>query len=405
MLKKIAEKTLQIEPLLIEIRRHLHKNPELSCEEFQTADYIYTKLKEYGIEAEKIKTNSGPAVIAHLHNDKNTETIAFRADMDALPVIDKKMVSYKSQNLGVTHACGHDFNTTVVLGTAIILAGLKEQLDVNIKFIFQPSEEKAEGGSLALIKQNVMDNVNAIWTIHAAPHIPAGQIGIGKGAISSATDSFYIQVKGKGGHSARPHEAIDAIFIANTILSEIYAGIPRNFDPISPIVLSIGKINGGTAPNIISETCEIEGTSRTFDLNIRDQIQTLIKNKAYIIAKSYNADINIKWQFGPPPIINDKILAQLVKETALNLLGKENVHKIKKPSMGAEDFSRYLSYAPGVLIRVGTGGTQASYPLHSPYFDIDEKAIGIAVNLLCGTCINFQENKCSSRDYIENFVV
>lgn len=405
MLDKIVNKTEELEHLLVSIRRYLHQNPELSSREVNTANYIHKKLFEAGLESGIIETKEGPAVIGYLKVDDTKETIAFRADMDALPVMDSKIKTYSSRTQGVMHACGHDFNMTCILGTALVLASIKQELDVNVKFIFQPSEESSVGGSEALIQERVMDGVNAIWTLHALPSLPAGKIGIRYGPITSATDTFNISVKGKGGHSARPNRAVDAIFVANQVINCLYSSIPRSIDPLNPFVISIGRIHAGTAANIIAETCEMEGTARTFDPDIRERLHDLIKQRAYTIAQAYDARVDIKWELGPPPVINDRVLTYLTQQTAHNLIGEESVVKIQKPSMGAEDFSRYLKFAPGMLVRVGTGGEDSSYPLHSSLFDVDEKAILIAVKLLSGICVNFQKNICESRDYIKSFSV
>ncbi len=405
MLEKIVEKTDNLENLLINIRRYLHQNPELSSRENNTANYIHKMLFEAGLESGIVQTPVGPAAIGYLKVDESKETIAFRADMDALPVTDSKVKAYSSKNHGVMHACGHDFNMTCILGTALVLAAVKEQLDVNVKFIFQPAEESPEGGSEALIKERVMDGVDVIWTIHALPTLPAGKIGIRYGPITSATDAFTITVNGKAGHSARPNRAVDAIFAANQIINSLYSSLPRSIDPLNPFVISIGKIHAGTAANIIADHCEMEGTARTFDLETREKMYELIKQRAYTIAQAYGARVDVKWSLGPPPVINDRVLTYLTQTTASMLIGEENVIKIQKPSMGAEDFSRYLKFAPGMLVRIGTGGEESSYPLHSSLFDVDEKAIVIAVKLLAGTCVNFQKNICESRDYIKSFSI
>lgn len=404
MLEKIIEKTDQKENLLVNIRRYLHQNPELSSREVNTANYIHKKLFEAGLESNIIETSVGPAVVGYLRVDDSKDTLAFRADMDALPLTDTKIKTYSSKTAGVMHACGHDFNMTCILGAALVLAEFKEHLDINVKFIFQPAEESVEGGSEALIQEKVMDGVNAIWTIHALPSIPAGKIGIRYGPITSATDTFKINVTGKAGHSARPNRAIDSIYVANQIINSLYSSIPRSIDPLNPFVISIGKINAGTAANIIAETCQMEGTARTFNPDTREKLHDLIKKRSYTIAQAYEARVDTSWSYGPPPVINDRVLTYLTQTTASSIIGEENVVKIQKPSMGAEDFSRYLKYAPGMLVRIGTGGEESSFPLHSSLFDIDENAIFIGVKLLAGICINFQENICESRDYIKTFI-
>lgn len=387
MIDKIIKKAEQLEEILINTRRYLHQNPELSCQEHNTAKFIHTKLIEAGIESKILQTEAGPAVIGLINAGTDKKTVAFRADMDALPLCEGKGKDYCSKNSGVMHACGHDFNMTSVLGTAFVLAAVREELDINAKFIFQPSEEKCNG-ALALVKQNVMDNVNAIFSVHADPSIYVGKIGIGSGVMASATDFFKIVVKGRGGHSARPHESVDAVFVANNIISYLYSGLLRNFDPLEPLVISVGEIHAGSAPNIIAEICEIKGTARTFNRQIRKNMQDLINKKSAEIAGIYGAEVEIGWEFGALPVVNNEILAKLAYETAVNIQGEENIIKLVKPSTGADDFSRYLEFSPGMLIRIGTGGENCCYPLHSCLFDIDEKSIIMAVKLLSAICIN-----------------
>jgi amidohydrolase len=405
MLEKIFKKTEQLEEELIKIRRHFHQNPELSCQEYKTADFIYKKLLEAGIEANLINTESGPAVIAQIISDKNTKTIAFRADMDALPLCDGIDKNYCSKNNGVAHACGHDFNMTSILGTAFVLASIKEELKCNVKFIFQPSEEKSEGGAAALVKKDIMRDVDAIFAVHAFPSLPAGQIGLKSGVLTAAADFFNITIKGKGGHCARPQEAADSILAANNVLNYLYGGLSRNIDPMEPFVVSIGEIHAGNAPNIIAETCQITGTTRTFSKEVRKQIQELISSKSQEIAGVYNTEAEIKWDFGSPSVINNDELALLVEKTAAEFISKENIVKLPQPGMGAEDFSRYLDFAKGMLIRIGTGGENCSYPLHNCLFDIDESAIRMTVKLLSAICVNYQNNIHLMNKDADEFVV
>lgn len=405
MIEKIKQKVKELESYIIDIRRHLHQNPELSGQEFNTAEYIYEKLKQAGLQAEIINTPDCLGVVGNLIVNPEKETIAFRADMDALPLMDKKEKIYSSKNPGVMHACGHDFNMTSVLGTAFVLAGLKNELDVNIRFIFQSSEETPEGGAAALIKAGVMKGVSSIFTVHALPSLQSGKIGIRYGATTAAIDAFNLIVHGKGGHSARPHQAVDAIYVASQIINSLYLSVQRSFDPLSPVVFSVGKIHGGTAPNIIAEKCEIEGTVRTFSHLIRDELQNLIRKKAFSVAKSYDASVEVNWHYGSPAVINDKCLFELTKDSAKNIIGSENIYEIENPSMGAEDFSRFLTHAPGMLIRVGTGGEECDYPLHNSMFDIDESSFAVSVSLLSAIAVNFQNNVCDSREYIKNIVV
>ena len=389
MLKLIEAKVKELEPLLINIRRYLHQNPELSGKEYNTTNFINNKLTEAGIHSEIITTDAGPAVIAYIGNDKSKKTIALRADIDALPLTEKEKLPYCSKVDGVMHACGHDFNMTSVLGAGFILASFIDKLEVNIKLIFQPSEETAQGGARAVVKTGVLQDTDAIFTVHALPGIDAGKIGIKSGIITAAIDMFKISTKGSGGHSARPHLATDAIFITNQVLNILYSDITRHFDPIIPVVLSIGSIKGGSAPNIISDSCEIEGTVRTFDENLRTNLKDLIYKRVEETTKMYGATSEIYWHSGPSSVNNDISLSKLTEKSANEILGAENVVIMQEPSMGAEDFSQYLDNIPGMLIRIGTGGENCCHPLHSCQFKINENAIGVAVKVLTATVLNY----------------
>ncbi|MEW5819150.1 MAG: amidohydrolase [Cyanobacteriota bacterium] len=390
---------------LIEIRRHLHQYPDLSGNEYNTAKFLLKHLDELDVEAKLLDTEAGPGVIAIMKGKEDSPVVAFRADMDALPLMDKKLCSYASKIPGVMHACGHDFNMTCVLGLAKVLNKVKNELEGSVKFIFQPSEESNKGGATHILKSGIMESVDAIWAIHAFPDLPAGSVGIRYGAITSATDAFKLSVKGVSGHSARPHLAVDSIFVASQIINGLYSIIYRKFDPRQPIVISLGTINGGTAPNIVASQVELSGTVRMFDQQIRSQVPEIVSEVSRGIAASYGAKCDVDWHFGPPPVINDQELAKLTQFCAENLLGEDGVAIINRPSMGAEDFSRFLWYAPGMLLRIGTGGEEdVSYPLHSSMFDINEEAIAHSVKLLANVTFSYFELKKTQEEIkrIEN---
>ncbi len=382
MLEKIKEKITSIEQYLIDVRRYLHQHPELSGKEVNTANYIYKNLTDAGIDTEIIKTDTGPAVVAYLRTTNSNDFIAFRADTDALPINDKKNKPYKSQCPGIMHACGHDFHTTSVLGTALVLAAFKNDLKQNIKFIFQPAEEIPQSGASSLVKKGIIDDIRAIWTIHSYPSLKAGEISINSGYINASIDTFKIEVIGKGGHSSTPHLTKDPIFISNQILTCLYSEIPRYVDPLTPTVVSIGKFKAGTAPNVIPESAFMEGNLRTFDENNRQKIKSLIGKKMQNIANSFDVQINIIWYSSQNAVFNNDFLADITLNSAHSFMEAEQIHTKIPPSMGAEDFSRYLDYSAGMLIRIGTGGKNCSYPLHSCRFDINEDAIKTAVTLL-----------------------
>lgn len=388
MIQEIKNLTSSIESEIINIRRHLHQNPELSGEEFKTAEFISSILSKYQIKHELIILEAGPVVIAEIINSENNKTVGFRADMDALPLVEGLDKPYCSKNPGVMHACGHDFNVSSVLGTAIILNKLKNKINLNFKFFFQPKEEKEESGAKAIVKANLNKNLDAIWAIHAYPCLEAGKIGIRYGVMTSSADNFEIEVKGKGGHAARPHLAIDSILILNKIINDFYLEIPRKFDSVKSVLFTVCQISGGTAPNIIAEYSSCIGTIRTFDQSIRKELINFITKRSIELAALYGATANVNWKNGPPSVINDQELTKITENAAIDLLGKDNTILLNEPSMGSEDFSLFLEDTPGMFIRIGTGGNNCHYPLHTCYFDINEKSIPIAINLLCyiATC-------------------
>ena len=391
--EKIKNKIAEIEPFLIEVRRYLHQNPELSGHENNTANFILGKLREIGIESEILSTEAGPAVLGLIKINNESDTIAFRADMDALPLCEQSEKSYCSKSPGIMHACGHDLHITTVIGTAYVLANIAKELNLNIKFIFQPSEETINGGAEALIKKGIMQDVKAIFTIHAMPDLKVGKIGIKFGPSTASIDSFKVRVLGKGGHSARPHLAKDTILSACQMINMLYSDLLRQFDPVQPVVLSIGRINGGTAPNIISEKCEFEGTLRTFSPRIRKIIPEIMQDKLENLALSLGVNVDFQWSSGAPSVINDENLVILTEKSTLNLYGDGSVERFTEPSMGAEDFSRYLEHSPGILIRVGTGSEKCCQPLHTCRFDIDEKAISYGVGVLSYVAYNYSIQK------------
>lgn len=383
MLEKFNQFVNSIESELIETRRHLHQYPELSGQEHETAKFVAKQLDNLPIGYKIVETEAGPGVIATLKGKKDSPMIAFRADMDGLPMNDKKLCSYSSKHQGAMHACGHDFNMTSLIGLARTLSQYKDDLEGSVRFIFQPSEENAsKSGATYIVKLGVMDDVDAIWTIHALPDLPAGTIGVRHGAITSAVDIFKITVQGKEGHSSRPYNAIDAVYVASQVVNALYGYAYRQFDPRKSLAFAIGNIKGGSAPNIIAETVEMEGTARMFDEEIRRDLPDVVSRISRGVAQSYGADCLVEWFYGPPAVVNDHELARITQECATELLGEDNVINISMPSMGSEDFSKYLWKVPGMLVRVGCGGENSSYPLHNSLFDIDESIIASTVKLL-----------------------
>ncbi len=375
MLSRIKDLAKELAPRLIEIRRHIHSHPELSGEEYQTAAFVAGVLSSNGIHVEENVGKTG--VIGELKgNGSDKRILAIRTDMDALPIQESVPVDFASRNQGIMHACGHDIHTTVGLGAAMILSKLSQELPGNIRFIFQPAEEIAKGASW-MVADGAMNNVDDIFGVHVFPSIPAGSIGLRYGALTAAADDLEIIITGESGHGARPHEAIDAIWIAAQVVTTLQQSISRTQNPLRPVVLSIGKINGGRAPNIIADSVRLLGTVRSLHPETRANLPSWIENIVKNVCDSYGAKYQVNYRQGVPSVQNDFALTQILQSAAEEAWGSSCVQVLPEPSLGAEDFSVYLEKAPGSMFRLGVGfkDRQVNYPLHHPKFEVDESAI------------------------------
>lgn len=381
---KIKNTANALDGELIAIRRHLHAHPELSFEEVETAKYISNKLTEYGIEH---TTNVGGHGIVGLikGNNPTKKIIALRADMDALPIEEKNTTEYISQNKGVMHACGHDVHTTCLLGAAKILNELKDHFEGTIKLIFQPAEEKLPGGASIMIKDGVLENpkVETIFGQHVLPQLETGKVAFKAGIAMASCDEIYITVKGKGGHGAVPHLAIDPILIASHLVIALQSVVSRNANPTLPSVLSIGKFIANGATNIIPDEVRLEGTFRTFDEKWRTEAHEKIKTICTNIAASFGGTCDVLIDIGYPFLKNDEATTTNAFELAQQYLGKENVEEMPA-RMTAEDFSYYSQLVPACFYRLGTGNISKGItsPIHTPTFDVDENCLKIGSGLM-----------------------
>lgn len=354
-----------------EIRRSLHQWPELGFKEEKTAELISASLKKLGIKHQTGVVTTG--VVAKLNTDSNAPTVALRADMDALPITEETGLPFASQNPGVMHACGHDGHMAIVLGAAALLK--EDPPDGNVVFIFQPAEE-GEGGAKPMIEQGVLEGVNFIYGGHIEGHYHVGEIGIKTGVHTSHTDYFEIRVTGKGGHAARPHEAVDAVLIASQLVVNIQTIISREIDPVHPSVLTIGYARAGTVYNAIAEKAVLKGTIRTTDESVRTLIMERIRRMASAYAILHDADIKVVFREGYPPIINDDTACKYALHVSERLVGKDKTIAIPYPSLGGEDFAYYLQQVPGCFVRIGAARDgQELISSHSPKFDFDEEAL------------------------------
>lgn len=370
-IKNIAE---SLAPRLVEIRRHIHANPELSGQEYQTAAYIAGVLSSCGLSVQEAVGKTG--VKGELPGKGSDRRIlAIRADMDALPIQEKTDLDFASRKPGIMHACGHDVHATVGLGAAMVLSRLSEPLGGKIRFLFQPAEEIAQGASW-MIREGVMRDVSAVFGLHVFPSIPARSIGVRYGALTAAADDLEIFIQGESGHGARPHEAIDAIWIASQVITTLQQAISRTQNPLRPIVLTIGQISGGRAPNVIADQVRMAGTVRSLHPETHAHLPEWIEGLVTNVCSTYNAKCQVNYRRGVPSVQNDQFLTRLVEEAGLEAWGQDRVLILSEPSMGAEDFSLYLQQAPGTMFRLGVGSTNLlNPPLHHPEFLVDESAI------------------------------
>ena len=393
MLSQIKDIATKISPRLLEIRRHIHSHPELSGQEYQTAAFVAGVLSSTGLHAEEGIGKTG--VIGHLQgNGSSGKTLGIRTDMDALPIQERTGLDFASRNEGIMHACGHDVHTTVGLGTAMILSEIAHELPGNVRFLFQPAEEIAQGASW-MVQDGAMNDISAIFGVHVFPSIPGGSIGLRYGALTAAADELEIVIIGESGHGARPHEAIDAIWIASQVITTLQQAISRTQNPLRPVVLSIGQINGGRASNVIADRVHLLGTVRSLHPETRQQLPEWIEGIVGNVCKSYGAKYQVEFHKGVPSVQNDYAITQILQSAGEESWGSDRVQVLPEPSLGAEDFSVYLQHAPGSMFRLGVGfkDREINHPLHHPKFEVDESSIVTGVVTLAYAVYKYcQEN-------------
>lgn len=368
-----ALKTEALHPQLVALRRALHRIPELAFEEVRTAEMIISELKRLGIPYDYDGKGSG--VIGRIGNDRQAPTVALRADMDALPGTETTQLPFASEHPGCVHACGHDAHMTMVLGAATLLR--EAPPSGNVLLVFQPAEERG-GGSRVILKSGVLDGVRAIFGGHVTHHYAVGEIMIAPGVITAQSDRFLIKVRGRGGHGARPHEAIDAVVIAGMLITSIQTLVSREINPVHPSVVTIGRVEAGTAANVIAEEATLEGTIRSTLPEVREHLHNGLQRMCKAFGEVHNAKIELRTSEGYPPVVNSPRETELARRAVLATLGESGVAAMDYPSMGAEDFSFYLQKLPGCYVRFGARLRENEYiPLHSPAFDINEDVLKI----------------------------
>jgi amidohydrolase len=385
MKEKIQALARQYHADTIACRRHLHAHPELSFEEVETGKFVAAQLAALGVE--HTHGIAGNGVVALIKgNNPRKRTIALRADMDALPILEANEVPYKSQNEGIMHACGHDVHTSSLLGTLRILNELRSQFDGTIKCIFQPGEEKLPGGASLMIKAGVLENPrpSSIFGQHVHPPLHAGMIGLKSGIYMASADEIYVTIKGRGGHGAMPQDCIDPVIITAQIIVALQQVVSRYADPAVPTVLTFGKVNStGGATNIIPNEVKLEGTFRTMHEKWRAEAHKRMKRIAEGIAKGYGAACEFYIMKGYPVLLNHEELTKRTKNWAIEFLGKSNVVDLPL-RMTAEDFAYFSQAMPACFYRLGTGNPERGItsPIHTDTFDIEEAALETGMGLM-----------------------
>lgn len=369
---------------IIANRRHIHSNPEFSFEEYETLAFVQAKLRDIGVTDFEVKANTGlVALIKGKNPDK--KTIALRADMDALPIIEQNEVSYKSTKPGLMHACGHDVHTASLLGVAKILNEVKEDFEGTVKLLFQPGEELTPGGASLMIKDKALENPrpSGIFGQHVMPLIPVGKVGFRKGMYMASADELYITVKGKGGHAAMPETLIDPVLIASHMIVALQQIVSRNASPKTPSVLSFGRVEALGATNIIPYEVKIQGTFRTLDEQWRYKAHKHMINIAKGIVEGMGGEVDFEVRRGYPFLKNAEELTDRAHNAAIDYLGQENVVDLDI-WMAAEDFSYYTQEIDGCFYRLGTRNEAKGITsgVHTPTFDIDEDALEIGAGLM-----------------------
>jgi amidohydrolase len=375
---------------ILSLRRHLHRFPELSGEEHDTSKRVQEKLDERGIPFTTGYAETG--VLGVVEGGRPGKTVALRADMDALPIQEENDHDFVSQLDGVMHACGHDAHTAMLVGAGWLLEDARDELPGRVLLVFQPAEEASPtGGARRMMKEGVFGEhrPDIIFAQHVSPELPVGQVGVRRGAITGASDRFKVTIEGEGGHASKPHQTIDAVVVANQVINSLQTVVSRDVDPLRSAVLTVGKIRGGTRYNAIAQKVTLEGTIRTFSPDTKETVKERFHTIVRGVAESMEASARIKYMDGYPATVNTPEWAERVRKTAQGLLGEDATPEIE-PSLGGEDFGRFLLDYPGAYFRLGTAfpNEPEKRRLHDSRFDIDEAALGLGTELIAQLAVD-----------------
>jgi len=387
----LADRIRVVEERVAEHRRWLHAHPELSGQEKETAAYIAAALRKMGLQPRE--NVGGYGVVALIEGRKGGKCVALRADFDALSIQEETDLPFTSENPGISHACGHDVHTAMLLGAAEVLLGMKEEFAGTIKLIFQPSEENAaDSGAKRMIAAGVLEDppVDAIFAQHVSPNYPTGSIALNEGAMSASSDRFFITVKGKSSHGSAPESGVDAVAIGAQVITALQTIVARNISPLDSAVLTIGKVTAGSRYNIIAEECVMEGTCRTLNPQVQEQLPTRMEAIVKGIAESMGGAYEFKYIKGFIPTMNAPGEFALVRDTAQTLLGKDRVIIPEKSAMTGEDFSFFGKEVPAVFYWLGCQKADAPfYPLHNNRFAPDEAAMPKGMEVMIASALAY----------------
>jgi hippurate hydrolase len=369
---------------LVTLRRDIHAHPELAFNETRTADIVARELLSYGLEVQRGLAQTG--VVGFLRKGSSARSIGLRADMDALPLLEKNEFAHRSTHAGKMHACGHDGHTAMLLGAARYLAENKDSLDFDgtVYFIFQPAEE-SEGGAAVMVEEGLFERfpMDAVYGLHNWPGIPVGEMAVMPGPVMAGTCAFEIAVRGQGCHAAMPHQGADTLVAASQLVLALQTVVARNLHPCESAVLSVTQLHGGAAWNIIPDDAVLRGTIRTFKPEVQQSIERAVERLCGGIARAFDAQISVKFEHRYPPTVNSADEAALCSRVAGELLGPDKVRADELPSMGAEDFAYLLQKKPGCYVWLGNGVKSGSgtggYSLHNPHYDFNDEILGLGV--------------------------
>lgn len=392
MKKEIQDYLNKILPSLISLRRKIHEYPELSNEERKTSKLVYDVLEENGIKAEFIESNIG--VTALINGAQPGPTIAYRADIDALPMMEKTNLQFASKITNCMHACGHDIHTTVLLGTALIINKFKDLIKGNLRLIFQSGEETFTGANIA-VKKGVLKNpkVDYVIALHTWPDLPTGKIGLKKGPMMAASSNVNLKIKGKGGHAAHPDNCIDPVIVSSYILTAVQSIVSRNVAPEDSAVITFGSLTSGSTSNIIPDYATAKGTVRTLDSKTDKVVKQRLINLVEAQARGFGALAEVDYYKICGPIINDPYFVDLLEKFSDLSIGRDNIVWLDKPSMGSEDFAYYLEEVPGGIIRLGTSNEleETKLPLHNSSIVFDEGSIEVGIKFMTTSIMSIIE--------------